>query len=442
MAEKFEKTYISVNEFIESWEKEVYELNNLDYFIFLLINKLGYQIEHTFINTKNKSPYLFIDPDEIGTLAFNIGDSLQSFLENNCLSGCSLSCPTKIDDQLSADERDYVEKNLPLVHIINDDIWSRRQFLLTDILNYVVLDSLFDFYNYDIGINLDETDLGLLQFADFIMDILFRFIRSNGHPVLSRPSESAINLFNKLLNESEKSWNESDDYEMSEEFEETDVWKLGNYDIQKIIEEFLSGLEKEKNDPENARRILEYLSNYIISFAGDSNINEFNKLDIEEFITFWLVRELTLDTFVEVEKVLELYSNFFIWLEFSKEIYLSKIFNHLAETHSKEIIQVIKSARKYLQNSSIINEILEANSSEGVLHDGYFEIVDFTKNGFLRLRDIHTKKLYYNVRIENRLMENIKKENILEAMIKPTGYGWRILNIEYIFPKISGPYLH
>ena len=96
MSTRFEKTYISVNEFVSSLEKEIYELTNLDYFTFLLINYLGYQIENEYFNKDNNTPYLLIDPEEIATLAFNIGDSFESFLENNCFGDCSLSCPTKL----------------------------------------------------------------------------------------------------------------------------------------------------------------------------------------------------------------------------------------------------------------------------------------------------------------------------------------------------------
>ena len=78
LAEKFQKTYISVHEFIHSWEKEIYELNNLDYFTYLLINNLGYQIEHEFFCKKNKFPYLDIEYDEISTLSFNL-NSRNSF---------------------------------------------------------------------------------------------------------------------------------------------------------------------------------------------------------------------------------------------------------------------------------------------------------------------------------------------------------------------------
>jgi len=72
LSERFEKTYISIHEFIDSWEKEIYELTQLDYFIYLIINKLGFQIEHDFLNAKNKNPYLQIDPNDIGTLASSI----------------------------------------------------------------------------------------------------------------------------------------------------------------------------------------------------------------------------------------------------------------------------------------------------------------------------------------------------------------------------------
>ena len=146
MSERFEKTYISVNEFVSSWEKEIYELNNLDYFTYLLINFIGYSIEHEFFNKENPSAYLRIDPEEIATLSFNVGDSFESFLENNCFGDCTLSCPTKLNEMVSPDETELDGTHLNIVQIINGEDLSKKQFLLTDILNYVVLDTLFDFY--------------------------------------------------------------------------------------------------------------------------------------------------------------------------------------------------------------------------------------------------------------------------------------------------------
>jgi hypothetical protein len=445
LSERFEKTYISINEFIDSWEKEIYELNQLDYFIYLIINKLGFQIEHNYLTVRNKNSYLQIDPDDIGTLAFNIGDSFESFLENNCLTNCDLQCPSKIDEKLTSRDQEYVDKNLHIVHIINEENWNRRQFLVTDILNYVVLDTLYDFYNYDIGINVEESDIGLLKFADFITDILVKFIYSNGQIYLENAREPATNLFDKLVVEEDTEWKEDNNSEITDmdgEVENGEIWKLGNNSIQNLTEEFLTKSDIEKMNPDFAEKSLEYLHNYINNYSGFSNIEEFNKEDLEEFISFWLIRELTLDTHIEINDVLEIYLRFFSWLEYSKNIAITNIYTNLIKHYLFELNYVLNAARTYLQNYSVVNGILEANTSEMDLIDGYFEITSINKEGFLRLQDIHLKKNYYNVIIDKRFAELFEKGFIFEATLKPTGYGWRLLNLEYIFPKIAKPYLH
>jgi hypothetical protein len=44
--------------------------------------------------------------------------------------------------------------------------------------------------------------------------------------------------------------------------------------------------------------------------------------------------------------------------------------------------------------------------------------------------------------VDKQFIELFKNGFIFEATLKPTGYGWRILNLEYIFPKVAKPYLH
>jgi hypothetical protein len=445
LSEKFEKTYISIHEFIDSWEKEIYELNQLDYFIYLMINKLGFKIEHDFLDAKNKTPYLQIDLDDIGTLAFNIGDSFETFLENNCLTNCDLKCPSKLDEKLTVKEQEYVEKNLHIVHIINEDNWNRKQFLVTDILNYVVLDTLYDFYNYDIGINVEESDIGLLKFADFITDILINFIYSNGKNLLDNAKESATSKFDKLVLESETEWDEesnSDITDMDDEIEDAEIWKMGNNSIQKLSDEFLANLDESNNDSQLAKKSLEYLHNYITNYSSITNIEEFNKEDWEEFISFWLIRELTLDTDIDLREPVEIYSRFFSWLEFSKDISIADLFSEVINHNMDELNFVLNSARTYLHNYSVVNGILEANTSEAELIDGYFEVTAINKAGFLRLQDIHLKKIYYNVIVDKRFVDLFEKGFIFEATLKPTGYGWRLLNLEYVFPRVAKPYLH
>ena len=72
MAEQFKKKYITVREFISSWEKEIYELNNLDYFIFILINQLGHYIQKECFGKNSNKGNLHLEDNEISSLVFNI----------------------------------------------------------------------------------------------------------------------------------------------------------------------------------------------------------------------------------------------------------------------------------------------------------------------------------------------------------------------------------
>ena len=71
MSEKYKKTYISAKEFVSSWEKEIYELTNLDYFIYLLINELGSRLEHDFFPQIDDEDLFYLKNEEIAAISFN-----------------------------------------------------------------------------------------------------------------------------------------------------------------------------------------------------------------------------------------------------------------------------------------------------------------------------------------------------------------------------------
>ena len=437
MSTRFEKTYISVNEFVSSWEKEIYELTNLDYFTFLLINYLGYQIENEYFNKDNNTPYLLIDPEEIGTLAFNIGDSFESFLENNCFGDCSLSCPTKLSETISPDEIELKNSHLSIIQIINSDDLSKKQFLLTDILNYVVLDTLYDFYNYEIGLDLDDADIGLMQFADFITVILEKFVESRGQSLLKNPKEPAIGLFENILEESEYHWEDisEPDFEQGEEREE---WKYGNLSVNHIVQEYLG---QATNIGSIQRQLIEYFRAYANEYSGILQIDDFTKEDLEEFFLFWLLREISLDKIISGDQIKKTFEQFFIWLELSKSIDLKSTLDSLLSSNLPAIENTLKSSQLYFENNSLVSGILEANVADAQIIDGFFQVEKVSGNGFLRLRDIHFRQVYLNVKIN--LPEPVHlKETIIDASIKFTAYGWRVIHLEYIFPLRAKPYLH
>jgi len=437
LSERFEKTYISVNEFVSSWEKEIYELNNLDYFTYILINFIGHEIEHKFFDKKNTNSHLRIDPEEIATLSFNVGDSFESFLENNCFGDCSLSCPTKLNEMVNPDETDLDGTHLNIVQIMNGEDLSKKQFLLTDILNYVVLDTLFDFYNYEIGLDLDDADIDLMQFADFMTVLLEKFIENRGQLLLSQPKEPAVDLFQKILSESEQDWDEAPPATF-EETEDKEEWKYGSFTITNLVQDYLN--QASRLHPVDTK-LLEYFRTYCDSYAGILQFDDFTKEDLEEFFLFWFLREISLEKEISSEQIRKTFEKFFIWLELSYNLEIKNFFDISFIKNMPAIAKALNAMRKYFEENSLISGILEANDSDEQIVDGFFLVEKVTRSGFLRLRDIYFNQAYLNVKInidDIKMLEN----TLLDASLKFTAYGWRIIHLEYIFPQMAKPYLH
>lgn len=437
MSEHFEKMYISVNEFVTSWEKEIYELTNLDYFTYIIINYLGYQIEHEFLTGDDCTPYLRIDPEEIATLSFNIGDSFESFLEKNCFGDCTLSCPTRLDEKVNPEDAELDRMHLNIIQIMSGTDLSKKQFLLTDILNYVVLDTLFDFYNYEIGLDLDDADTGLMQFADFITVILEKFIEGKGQPFLASPKEPAKDLFEKILNDAEHGWDEMPPA-IYDEGEEKEEWQQGNLSVSNVVQDYISQLTE---DDLTRKRLMESFKTYSDEYAGILQIDEYSKEDLEEFFLFWLLREVSLEKDIGVEEITDTFEQFFLWLELSRNIDLNTIYAEFVSENISSLEKSLLSMRTYFEHNSVISGILEANGSDDQVIDGFFMVERVTRNGFLRLRDIHFRQTYLNVKINLSDAASLEK-TILYASIKYTEYGWRVINLDYIFPQKAKPYLH
>jgi hypothetical protein len=443
LSERFEKTYISVSEFISSWEKEIYELNNLDYFSFLLINYLGNQIENEFFKDKRQTPYLRIEPEDIGTLAFNIGDSFESFLEHNCFGDCKLSCPTKLNEKMDPAAVNLDGHHLHILQVINSDDIDKRQFLMTDILNYVVLDTLFDFYNYEIGLDLDDADAGLMHFADFITTILEKFIETKGQQYLSCYRESAVPLFEKLMQDTNDNWEEEAFNQTEEEDpEDQEQWKLGDLTIEHCIDAYLEQLEARDGDLKSAPHNLSYLKVYANDYAGIKQMDELNREDQEEFFLYWLLREIALEIKISPRQIRQDYLRFFKWLEITYDVDVVSDYQDLMRRNFEVLQKSIILTRKYFERNSIIDSILEVNDYEGELVDGLLILDHIQNNGLLCLTDLRRQNKYMNVQINFSFISDIPPGSIMDIVLKPTRFGWRVINLEYIFPAAAKPYLH
>ncbi len=437
LAERFQKTYIPVNEFISSWEKEIYELTNLDYFTFVLINELGYRIEHEYFGKRCQSPYLEIDHEDIGTLVFNIGDSFESFLENNCFGDCSQSCPSRLQDNMEIEPEDLPDESFYILRSMENGGMSKKQYLLADILNYVVIDTLFDFYNYEIGLNLNDADAGLLDFADFVTDVVERIFDSKNAAYLETPNESATVMFENLIRESENNWDDYYGFADEDEVEEIEAWKHKNTNIGLILDRFLESNTLSKTQIDLVQQLRRFSSDY----AGVVRIDEFTIADLDEFMGFYLIREIAFERNLDGAEIILFFERLLDWLELNYEYTTESFRDRLINGLRFDFELAIELNQAYRREHSTIEGLLETNRSEEELTEGIFEIVRIGDNGFFRLREVLTRKEYINVRVDVNFTAKELQGFLVEGTVKPTMYGWRLIDADFIYPPQARPFL-
>ncbi|MFZ0391389.1 MAG: hypothetical protein WAN36_13100, partial [Calditrichia bacterium] len=244
MSERFQKNFISAREFIESWDKELYELNNLDYFIYLMINHLGNQLEKRFFTPEKQTSQLFLDFDNIGTVCFNIGDTFQYFLEENCFGSCPLNCPTDLKNTVAPENQrlsEEIKRKISILRSFADGSLNKEQCLRIDLLNNVILDTLLSFYNDDFHVNIEEDNLELLDLAEFFEEVMIAFIKLEGQTLLKKPLEFAMNHFEDLLDREsetppEDGWQQDENEWL--ETSENENWKQPVEQVENVFDKF------------------------------------------------------------------------------------------------------------------------------------------------------------------------------------------------------------
>ena len=150
------------------------------------------------------------------------------------------------------------------------------------------------------------------------------------------------------------------------------------------------------------------------------------------------MREISLEKNISSEQIKKTFEDFFIWLELSRGIDLKRLYDDFVTCNFSSFDKILGMIRLYFENNSVINGLLEANMPDDQIVDGFFQVERVGKSGLLRLRDIHFRQTYLNVKIN--LSEPPRLENtILYASIKHTAYGWRVINLDYIFPLKAKP---
>ena len=440
MSEKYKKTYISAKEFVSSWEKEIYELTNLDYFIYLLINELGSRLEHDFFPQIDDEDLFYLKNEEIAAISFNIGDGLQLFLDKNCFNGCSLGCPNKLNKPFSRQE-DQIRIDFVTTEFdgLTASCTNREDCLYHDVMNYVVLDALLDFYNYEMGVILHEKDRKLNKLATFIMEYVIQFIYRNGEKLLSNPNETATELFSRDLQRDEELWEEMLPDPDNDETDDADSWKVNHISVEVIFNSF----EEEHGHLLNnlfSQKLFGNFRKFLNEYLEVNRLDELEFEYIEEFFLLLLPQDFLMDT-VDFNELRVLFSALFEFIDQQVGTDLKENFDTFKTYELTEVERTLLITQKYQNKNPYINFLLSKEASKNELEEGYFEIIEKNDDRII-LRDVDLKNTYDNIDLGFLENEQIKLGDILHVQLNTDGNRWRLIFLELIFPASSKYFLY
>lgn len=450
MSEHHQKTFISVREFIDSWDKEFYEFNNLDFFIFLLINHLGNQLEKRFFVEPRRQSRLNLDFDQIGTVCFNLCDSFEYFLEENCFSSCPINCTRDLDgtiDQTQLQGNEKIRRKLELIQSFLVGKLDKEQCLRLDLMNHVILDSLLQFYSEEMSIEFEENDIILLELAEFIENVIIEFIRFEGQSLLHKPLELAVDYFEELLqneekDKSENSWNET--HQEWKENREKLEWEKNPENIEDVFSHFLND---EHYNPQISQQTLahdiDYLSRYLMDYVKLDKISDLKESHLAEFFSVWLTREFILSDVRQISHIFRATARFITFLFHHYQINLRKEFLKYYDVLKMDLPRVIQATNTFISEYNLFETIITTEQNYSEHKVGYYEIIDIRDrlDRIIEARNLFDYENNLIFKFESSAFFRLRIGDILHASIIQRSQDWEILEIQFIYPNLAMPYI-
>ena len=440
MAEQFKKIYIPATEFVRAWEKEVYELTNLDYFIYLLMNSVADILEHDFFpNQHNVNEEFLLDKDEITSLSFLIGDSVQLFFEKNCFGVCPLNCPTQLNKKISTNEILSLEKLQENLQFGARSCSSKEDCLKYDLLNFVLIDAIIDFYHFDLRLTADEGDTFLQDLIYFINNHIIDLIKNEGHTFLLHPQENASALFENLLSSEDSEWDEFNPWDEGDfdPDEPDELWKLPSTDLFTAIEEFKS---LQNATALHSLTTLELFGKFITAYVGALSIEDLMRDDLEEFLSVVLPTELASEDHIDFVNEMQVFKSFLTFVDYQYETNLLGALDELnTDDTLSDLLRTFGITQKFHEAYSYVEFQISPKRNDPSLIEGFFEVTGMEGARYL-VEDIHLNDKYL-VDFSDLNTDDIHAGDIFNMSLVADQKGWRTAWVECVFPQKSKFYL-
>ena len=439
MAEQFHKIYISATDFIKAWEKEVYELTNLDYFAYLLMNSVAEQLETSFFpQLFNVDEELILNNEEITNLAFHLGDSLQLFFDKNCFGSCPLNCPNQLQQKVSQEDFIKAGKIPESTEFGVYACTTKEHCLKHDLLNYVTSDTVLDFYRYDLKTTTKDDHPVLQRLIHFINDKVLDLIKKEGDPLLKAPNDNASELFDRLIEFDENTWSEPEyfSFDDPDDPETMEPWRRPQDSILSVIEEFQEIAPKAKN-----YQSIKLFEKFLTTFMGPMNISDLIYEDLEEFFLIVFPTELAAEDKLQFGEELHIFEQFIKFIDYNYEKNLIVYWNELIDSNLTALRRTFNLSQHFHRKHSYVEYQLSPEKSSNALLDGFFEIIDY-QDGYFVVEDIHIKEQYQLFDLSMLDISLLEPGDIINMQLIPQSKdNWRAIWIECVFAPRAKYYL-
>ena len=450
MSNDFQKTFISAREFLESWDKEIYEMTNLDLFIYLMVNHLGNQLEKRFFVRQRQNSPFYLDFDNIGTLCFNLGDSFEYFLEEEQFGRYNVNYMWELDiprDLREKEEKAAARRKKGLQHFLSEGI-LREQSFRVELMENVILDTLIQFYYDEMGLEIDDDEIEIIELADFVEDIMIEFIRQEGQSLLQRPAEPAIDYFEGLLEseedyEEEKTWNDEEEENLFQEETDWDTLEHTYEELSETIQKFIDHTQCDAPENGCVAKDMEIFHEYLSKYAGVQSIDELDEEHFLEFFSVWLIQKFAQKQEMRFSGLFQTLARFITWLAHHYGIDYKRGYLHYYEQVKTEVPRVIRALNAYIDEADLFEILLAREETDSNQISGFYEIKKIRSRIYrtVDLLSIHSYDMVDSVKFNSNIYSKLKPGDILQATLVQRGNRWEVLEIQYIYPRAAGPFI-
>jgi hypothetical protein len=444
-----------VEQFLKAFNLELYQVTNLDWFIYRYINYMAARLQDI-LHSREMHKNFILDLNEIKFMSLSLGEYFKNFLSQWCLGACSLKCPFKLKDRVNLKQQLQISQGERAHRMIQNllsflgEESKRENAFRVDIMNHVILDVLIDFYGKEFDTHVEEESLELIDLAESLENLTVEFLNTIELHLLEMPEDSAIYYFEQIQSEHHHSPSLFD-FEDSSDDEGTDFLQDHSEPeeglpsvIDDVLPMFYEFLDHELLDESLIiTHHFKLFEEYLHQKNDILEIFDLSEFHLKEFMGIWLIDRLVFEDENQVMDVFNALAYFVNWLYHEFGLDLKKTFLSLYERSKLNTRRAIKAINNFYELHNMIENLILKTKFLDETKFGWYRIenIERLKNAYLDMRDIRTKERLTRVFLDKSVATYLEKGDYIQATFLKRGIHWSFLELNEIIPSYLKDFL-